>query len=617
MPEYNRNNQMRRHGPGPMMNVEKPKNTKDTLSRLLKYLGTAKTVFILLVVFAVIVSATSLVGPILQGDAIDALTITEGHLTVDMALCTKYLIAMILVYGFQAIFQYFQGFFAAKLAYSTIISMRRDLFNHIVKLPISYTDTHPHGDIMSRMTNDVENISNTVSTSIGSLISGAIQIVGSLAVMFVLSWFLTLVSLLTVVLTVLVTKWMSKPMRAFFKEQQTYLGDANARVEESVHGFRTVAAYNQEEAQIKLFNETSYKLRKASIKASIVGGCMGPLMNIIHNISFLIVAALGGYLAIKEINLGFATVSMITVGTISMFITLTKNFSRPISEIANVWSQIQTSLAGAERVFAVLDSPEEIDEGTGTLDLNNFKGYIDFKNVSFSYVPGQKVLNNFTLKVSPEQKIALVGATGSGKTTIVNLLMRFYDPQEGEICIDGININTISKKELRKAISIVLQDTVLFTTTIGENIRYGNILANDKEVKEAAEIANVSDFVEKLPEKYKTKMATGGSNLSQGQRQLVTIARAVLANPKILILDEATSNVDTRTELDIQRAMANLMSKRTSLVIAHRLSTIQDADMIVVIDHGNLVEKGNHDELIASKGKYYSLYMSQFAGNQI
>lgn len=607
----------RGHGPGTMMNIEKPKATKETLKRLMKYLGAAKTVFVLLVVFAVIVSLTNVLGPVLQGDAIDAITVTADHVAVDLPLMMRYLIMMLILYAGQGIFQYFQGFFAARLAYKTILVMRNDLFNHLVRLPVSYTDTHPHGDIMSRMTNDVENISNTVSQAVGSLFSGVIQVIGSLVVMFILSWFLTLVSLLTVFLTILVTKWLSRPMRKLFKEQQALLGTVNARVEESVHGFRTVAAYNQENAQIASFNVTSHSLRKASIKASIISSIMGPLMNVIHNISFLIVAILGGLLAVQPLHLGLVTVASISVGTIAMFITLTRNFSRPISEIANLWSQIQTALAGAERVFTVLDSPVEIDQGCDHLDLSHFQGDVVFDHVTFAYVPDHPVLHDFSLEVKPGMEVALVGATGSGKTTIVNLLMRFYDPQEGRILIDGIDITTVPKEELRRAIAIVLQDTVLFTTTIKENICYGKTDATEDEMEQAAHFANVSEFVTKLPQKYETVLASGGGNLSQGQRQLITIARAVLADPKILILDEATSSVDTRTELAIQSAMAHLMKDRTSLLIAHRLSTIQDADLIVVIDAGRLVERGTHAELLALRGTYYRLYSSQFAGNAI
>ena len=367
------------------------------------------------------------------------------------------------------------------------------------------------------------------------------------------------------------------------------------------------------------FNKTSEKLKKVGIKAQIWGGVMGPVMNLINNFGFLLICGFGGYLAATKSTLGgWGTVGyFVSVGLMAKFILYSKRFSRPINEIANVWAQIQSSMAAAERVFEIMDTSLEIDEGNIHLETNEIKGYISFKNIDFSYVEGEQVLHDFNLEVKPGQKIALVGATGSGKTTVVNLLMRFYDPQKGVISLDGININDIKKEDLRKAIAIVLQDTVLFQTTIEENIKYGNHLATNEEILEAAQMSNSHYFIEKLPNQYQTLLSESGSNISQGQQQLLAIARAILADPKILILDEATSNVDTRTEKNIQDAMVALMKNRTSLIIAHRLSTIQDADVIIVMDHGKVVEQGNHKELLAKKGRYYNLYQTQFAGNQI
>lgn len=607
-------------GRGPIrgaMIVEKPKNGKQTFKKLLKYIGSSKKVFIILLVLTFLVSILSLVGPSLQGDAMGSITITKDNPEVNWESLLLLLIAMVIVYTLQAVFTYFQSLFSAKLSQEMIVKLRNDLFGHISKLPISYVDTHQHGDIMSRMTNDVDKISTTISSSISSLFSGILTIVGVLAITLYLNWFLTLVSMASVVLTIIVVKYLSKAMRKYFKKQQDLLGILNGHSEETITGYKTVIAYSQEKEAMDKFNKISTDLKNVGIKSQILGGVMGPLMNIINNIGFLIVCGVGGYLAATSSTLGgWGIVGYtITIATLSKFILYSKKFSRPINEIANLWSQVQSSMAAAERVFEIMDLPLEVDEGTK--HMTDIKGNIKFENIHFSYVEGEEVLKGFNLSVKPGQKIAIVGATGSGKTTVVNLLMRFYDPQEGEITIDGININDIPKQELRKNISIVLQDAVLFETTIRENIKYGNENASDEEVKNSAEMSNASYFIERLPQKYETYLSESGSNLSQGQRQLLTIARTILADPKILILDEATSSVDTRTEKNIQDAMVKLMKNRTSLIIAHRLSTIQDADIIIVVDDGKVVEKGNHKELLSQKGKYYNLYQTQFAGNQI
>lgn len=607
-------------GRGPIrgaMIVEKPKNGKQTFKKLLKYIGSSKKVFIILLVLTFLVSILSLIGPSLQGDAMGSITITKDNPEVNWESLLLLLIAMAIVYTLQAAFTYFQSLFSAKLSQEMIVKLRNDLFGHISKLPISYVDTHQHGDIMSRMTNDVDKISTTISSSISSLFSGILTIVGVLAITLYLNWFLTLVSMASVVLTIIVVKYLSKAMRKYFKKQQDLLGTLNGHSEETITGYKTVIAYSQEKEAMDKFNKISTDLKNVGIKSQILGGVMGPLMNIINNIGFLIVCGVGGYLAATSSTLGgWGIVGYtITISTLSKFILYSKKFSRPINEIANLWSQVQSSMAAAERVFEIMDLPLEVDEGTK--HMTDIKGNIKFENIHFSYVEGEEVLKGFNLSVKPGQKIAIVGATGSGKTTVVNLLMRFYDPQEGEITIDGININDIPKQELRKNISIVLQDAVLFETTIKENIKYGNENASDDEVKNSAEMSNASYFIERLPQKYETYLSESGSNLSQGQRQLLTIARTILADPKILILDEATSSVDTRTEKNIQDAMVKLMKNRTSLIIAHRLSTIQDADIIIVVDDGKVVEKGNHKELLNQKGKYYNLYQTQFAGNQI
>lgn len=612
------NNQRQQMGPGRgpgrgprNLFVEKPKDFKGTLKKLLVYINYKKVLFISLMVIMLFSTILNLLSPILQKNVLDALDFQSKNYSWDRAL--KFIIILAIVYLVSTILSYFQQRTSARLSQETVRKIRNDLFSKFVRLPIKFLDTHSHGDLMSRMTNDVENISNTISQSIGSLISGVMTIIGTLAIMLYYSWLLTLVSLSTVVLTLVLTKILTKRMRVYFKNQSKILGELNGHAEEMITGYKTVVAYNKESKVTKEFNDISDKYTKTSILAQIWGGSMGPVMNFISNFGYVLVTAVGTWIAISKPSF----LPVIGVGTIALFLTCSKQFTRPINEIANLYGQILTATACAERVFEILDSDNEIDEGKETIDYNNFKGNIEFKNIDFSYVEGQKVLKDFTLSVKPGQKIALVGATGSGKTTVVNLLMRFYDAQSGDILLDGVNIKDISKDELRKTIAIVLQDTVLFKDTIENNLKYGNETATFEEVKAAGILSNSNYFIKGLPERYNTVLSEGGSNLSQGQRQLLSIGRAVLADPKILILDEATSSVDTRTEKNIQDAMANLMHNRTSLIIAHRLSTIQDSDVIVVMDQGRIVEKGNHEELLNLKGKYYDLYMTQFSGKEI
>lgn len=592
------------HGPHGMgMTAEKPKNVKATLGRIVSYIGRNRSLLIGMLAVMLLATLLNIVAPSLQANAIDSLVPADGN--IDMGVFIGWLAALGAVYLFAAVFTYFQALFAAKLSQYTVRALRNDLFAKISRLPIRYIDTHKHGDIMSRMTNDAENISNSVSQSLSSLISGVITLVGCFAMMLYYSWLLTLISMVTLVLTLVVTRYLSKFMRKFYPLQQVKLGEINAKIEESVSGFKTVKAFTHEKVVCESFDKTGDELCDVGIKAQVLGGIMGPCMNCIGNIGFLLIAAFGGWLAIEQV---------ITIGTIQAFITYSKQFTRPINEIANQYAQIQTALAGAERVFEVMDSEPEDEGGNEPFEVENVKGDINFKDIDFSYVQGEKVLHDFNLWVRSGQKIAIVGATGSGKTTVVNLLTRFYDIDGGEILLDGRDIRSVPKKKLRSSIGIVLQDTVIFSDTIAQNIRYGRTGATDEEVREAAKLARVDDFAEKLSDGYDTMLTEGGSNLSQGQRQLISIARAVLADPKILILDEATSSIDTRTEMHIQEAMINLMKGRTSLIIAHRLSTIRDADKIVVISGGKVAEAGNHEELLAAKGCYYNLYMSQFAG---
>ena len=589
------------------INGEKPKNGKKTLAKLLRYIGRSKYIFFALMAVMLIITGLNLAAPSIQQRAIDFITITEKRLNVDLGGLGRSLVLLGVVYAASSVFTYLQGILSAKLSQYTVKTMRRDLFDNLVHLPIKYFDTHRHGDLMSRMTNDVENISTTISQSIGSLISGVLTVLGSFAIMMVYSPLLTLISLSTIFLTIIISSVMTKFMRKYFMQQQILLGRINGHVEEMVTGYRTVVAYSKEQDAIDEFSSMNNELRRCGIRAQICGGVMGPLMNCISNFGFVLIAAFGGWFTMR---------GMITVGTIQAFILYSKQFSRPINEIANQYANIQTAIAGAERIFEVMEAEHETDNGTSDFTAKNVKGDICFKDVVFGYEEGKTVLKGLDLDVKRGQKIAIVGATGSGKTTVVNLLTRFYDIDSGSITVDGVPITDIRMAELRRSIAIVLQDTVLFSGTIEDNIRYGKENASPEEVKAAAAHANADEFIERLPEGYTAQLSEGGSNLSQGQRQLLAIARAVLADPPILILDEATSSVDTRTEMHIQSAMVALMKNRTSLIIAHRLSTIRDADKIVVIDGGRVAEMGSHDELIALGGCYYKLYQTQFAGNK-
>lgn len=582
------------------LTVEKAKDKKGTLKRLIAYFAAEKAMIIGLLAAVIVVVICSVYAPKLQSNAIDI--IASGRFKE----LTPILITMVVVYIIHSICTFLQTKISAVLSQNIVKKMREDLFRHIVNLPVRYLDSNSHGDIMSRMTNDIENISTTVSQSLSSMFSGVLTIIGTVIMMTVLCPQLALLSCVTVILTVIATKFLSKAMKKFFTKRQVLLGNLNGTVEEMVTGYKSVVAYNRQENVIKDFNNVSDELTRVGIIAEILGGSMGPVMNVINNISFVIIAAFGGYFAINHI---------ISIGVISAFIVYAKQFGRPIDELAQIYGQIQTAIAGAERVFAVMDEP--LEDKSGDKNMDKLEGVIKFKDVNFSYTKDKQVLYDFNLQVKAGQKVALVGSTGSGKTTVVNLLMRFYDVDSGEILIDDVNIKDIDCATLRKNTAIVLQDTVLFADTIKNNLKYSNEAATDEQMYAAAAMSNCDTMINKMPLKYDTELMAEGENISQGQRQLLSIARAFLAQPKILILDEATSNEDTRTEKHIQDAMLKLMENRTSLIIAHRLSTIQDADIIVVMDEGHIVEAGNHKELLNKMGRYYKLYMTQFAGQTI
>ena len=582
------------------LTVEKAKDKKGTLKRLIAYFAAEKAMIIGLLAAVIVVVICSVYAPKLQSNAIDI--IASGRFKE----LTPILITMVVVYIIHSICTFLQTKISAVLSQNIVKKMREDLFRHIVNLPVRYLDSNSHGDIMSRMTNDIENISTTVSQSLSSMFSGVLTIIGTVIMMTVLCPQLALLSCVTVILTVIATKFLSKAMKKFFTKRQVLLGNLNGTVEEMVTGYKSVVAYNRQENVMKDFNSVSDELTRVGIIAEILGGSMGPVMNVINNISFVIIAAFGGY---------FDIIHIISIGVISAFIVYAKQFGRPIDELAQIYGQIQTAIAGAERVFAVMDEP--LEDKSGDKNMDKLEGVIKFKDVNFSYTKDKQVLYDFNLQVKAGQKVALVGSTGSGKTTVVNLLMRFYDVDSGEILIDDVNIKDIDCATLRKNTAIVLQDTVLFADTIKNNLKYSNEAATDEQMYAAADMSNCDTMINKMPLKYDTELMAEGENISQGQRQLLSIARAFLAQPKILILDEATSNVDTRTEKHIQDAMLKLMENRTSLIIAHRLSTIQDADIIVVMDEGHIVEAGNHKELLNKMGRYYKLYMTQFAGQTI
>lgn len=577
--------------------VEHAEDVKGTLRRIVTYFVREKLLVFCMLGIVIFGTLCGVLAPSLQSKAIDIIagTVQGKLMNTVLFMLTAYL----LYSGSQLI----QGLISAKLSQRIVKRMRGELFEKIVDLPVPYLDTHSHGDVMSRMTNDIENISTTVSQSLPSLFSGVLTILGTVAIMLWYCWQLALLSCISVLLTVFATKILSKRVRKFSRRRQQLLGTLNGTVEEMISGYRTVVAYNHQDITTEEFCAVSDSLTKAGIRTDIFSGVMGPIMNCIGNISFVIIAVFGGYFAIH---------GLISVGVISAFIVYAKQFSRPINEIAQIYGQLQTAIAGAERVFAVLD--EESEDQAGEELADDSAATVTFQNLRFSYQQGYPVIHDYSLQIPSGKKVALVGATGSGKTTIVNLLMRFYDPDSGDIYINRQNIRDISRNSLRKNVAIVLQDTILFSETVQNNLKYGNESASEEQLQKAVEMSRCSEMIQMLPQGYDTVLTGAGENISQGQRQLLAIARAFVADPKILILDEATSNVDTRTEKMIQDAMQLVMQNRTSIIIAHRLSTIRDADIIVVMDQGRIAESGDHNSLLAQRGKYYELYMTQYAG---
>ena len=602
----------------------KPKNTKGTIKRLLKYILMQKGLFIGMLLFAAVSSLASVSGALFIEPIIDDYLTPligqsfEGELVAGLF---KMMGIMACVFFGGVIASYGQSKCSVWLTQRTLNKIRKDLFDSLSDLPISYFDSRPNGEIMSRFTNDVETLRQFISQGLTQFISSGIMIIGSLIIMLVLSWQMTLVVLLMVVVMTLVTKFIGKRSALFFKKQQEDLGKVNGYIEEIIEGQKVVKVFNHEEEVVNHFNEVNEELRKVSTSANSFANMLGPIMNNLSHIAYALSAALGGVLAIK---------GALTPGQIVAFLQYIRSFTQPISNVTQQFNNAFMALAGAERIFEVIDQKPEIDEGyvvlvnakindngeieetekhtgiwawkhthgDGTITYTRLAGDIVFEDVTFGYTDEKTVLHDVSLYAKPGQKIAFVGSTGAGKTTITNLINRFYEIQEGKIRYDGINIQKIKKDDLRRSLGIVLQDTHLFTGTIEDNIRYGNLDATHEDVVKAAKIANAHSFIENLPDGYNTMLTGDGANLSQGQRQLLSIARAAVADPPVLILDEATSSIDTRTEKHIEKGMDALMQGRTVFVIAHRLSTVRNADAIMVLENGRIIERGDHDDLI-------------------
>ncbi|OAB42820.1 ABC transporter ATP-binding protein [Paenibacillus glacialis] len=576
----------------------RPKNTLATLKKLWSYLKRQRTGLIIVYIFTFLSSVISLIGPFLIGKAIDDFIIPKDYNGL-LWIC----LLMLGIYILGSVVTWVQSYVMSGVSQRTVLELRHDLFDKYQSLPLKFFDTHNTGELMSRTTNDIENVSNSLNQSVIQLLTSLITLSGSLVIMLSLNLSLTLVSLITIPLILLATRQISSLTRKYFKGQQKHLGELNGFIEETIQGQKVVTLYRREATEIKRFKTINSQLNAMGTKAQIVAGLVGPVMNAVNNFNFALIAAIGGWMVFKDLT---------TVGIIVSFLNYSKQFGRPITELANQYNMIQSAVAGAERVFEIMELDSEYTEDQGVATSHDMRGKVQFDNVSFSYRPDAPILQNVSFVANPGEKIALVGPTGAGKTTIVNLLTRFYDINEGRITIDESDIRQMDKNNLRTEVGMVLQDAYVFSGSIRDNIRFGRLDATDEEIIVAAKLANADSFISRLPHGYDMILQAEGSNLSHGQRQLLTIARAILANPSILILDEATSSVDTRTEMHIQEAMKNLMKGRTSFVIAHRLSTIQDADKILVMNGGQIIEQGNHEQLLAAKGFYYELYSSQF-----
>ena len=596
-------------GPGAMAAGEKAKDFKGTMKKLLSYLGKYKIGMIIAILFSIAGTVFSIVGPKILGKA--TTKIFEGLMSkisgdgagIDFEAIGKILLALIALYVVSLIFSSIQGFIMSGVAQKVSYNLRDEISKKINRMPMKYFDTKTHGEVLSRITNDIDTLSQSLNQSLSQLITSVTLIIGVTIMMLSISVSMTVVALLVLPISLGFIGSVVKKSQKYFKDQQEFLGNVNGQVEEVFGGHNVVRVFNGEEDAIKTFNETNDKLYKSAWKSQFLSGLMMPIMTFVGNLGYVGVAILGGFLAIKDV---------IEVGDIQSFIQYVRTFNQPIAQLAQVANLMQSTAAAAERVFEFLEEEEEDQTVENPVKIDKLEGNVEFKNVHFGYNEDKIIINDFSAKVKSGQKIAIVGPTGAGKTTMIKLLMRFYDVNSGAILIDGHDVRDFNRSELREMFGMVLQDTWLFNGTIRDNIKYGKLDATDEEVKEAAKAAHVHHFVSTLPDGYNMVLNEEASNVSQGQKQLLTIARAILADPKILILDEATSSVDTRTEVLIQKAMDNLMKGRTSFVIAHRLSTIRDADLILVMKDGDIVEQGNHEELLKKNGFYANFYNSQF-----
>ncbi len=606
----------RGHGGGPLRGVvEKPKDFKGTGKRLLLYLKPYTLLLIVVIGFAVSATIFNVLAPkilgkattkIFQGIMGKILHIPNAH--IDLNYVLKILLTVGVLYALNAIFMYIQQYIMAGISQGTVKRLRSEVMDKLTKLPLKFYDSRAHGDILSRVTNDIDMISTTLNQSLIQLITSLVAIVGTVFMMLTISPMLTLITIVILPISIGIVSFLVKRSQRYFRQRQKSLGVLNGHVEEMFGGLSVIKAYNKEEDSIKKFKKLNEKLYDASWKAQFISGITMPLMRFVSNLGYVIVAVMGGIMVTKR---------TIELGDVQAFIQYSNQFTRPISQIANIMNMIQSTIAAAERVFEILDEEEEIPDRENAIELQKVKGNIGFESVYFSYRPDKRLIEDLTIYVKSGQTIAIVGPTGAGKTTLVNLLMRFYDVQKGKILIDGIDIRDIKRDNLRRIFGMVLQDTWLFYGTIKENIAYGRDGATDEEIVRAAKMAQAHHFIMALPGGYDALINEEASNISQGEKQLITIARAFIANPDILILDEATSNVDTLTEKHIQKAMKNLMRGRTNFVIAHRLSTIQDADNILVMREGRIIEQGTHEELLSRGGFYRELYRSQFLGIDI
>lgn len=591
------------HGP-----VEKAKDFNGTIKKLGKTLSKYKIAIIIVMIFAIGSTVFSIVGPKILGNATTEIYTglmnkINGTGGIDFNKIGKIILWVVGLYGTSALFNLIQSYIMAGVAQKVTYKMRNDLTHKINKLPMKYFDKRTNGEVLSIITNDIDTLSTGLNQSITQIITSICTIIGILIMMFSISWEMTVVSLLILPISALILKKVIGKSQKYFVKQQEYLGHVNGQVEEVYGGHNIVKVFGREKEAIKEFEKENTELYKSGWRSQFLSGLMYPLMNFIGNVGYVAVAILGGYFAVK---------GRITVGNIQSFIQYNKQFTQPIGQVAQISSTIQSMIAAAERIFEFLEENEEPEDVKNPVSTENLAGNIKFEHVHFGYDPEKTIINDFNADVKDGQKIAIVGPTGAGKTTMVKLLMRFYDVNSGAILLDGHNIKDFKRGELRKMFGMVLQDTWLYGGTIRDNIRYSNPEATDSEVIEAAKAAHVHHYIKTLSNGYDAKINEESTNISAGQKQLLTIARVILANPKILILDEATSSIDTRTEQQIQSAMDNLMKGRTSFIIAHRLSTIKNADLILVMDHGDIVEQGNHEELLAKDGFYAKLYNSQF-----